>query len=171
MDQKPIIGQYWQGHGGIYAGIIRNPDNGQQWHLILGTETVTSPVNDKYEIAHCAFKGTWGQYPNEIAGDFSRNDGQHNTELILAAEPENSLALSISGLSIEDHSDFYWPAECEQNLLFINLRENFTQAWHWSSTQYSARYAWIQHFEGGTQDVINKDFSLAARAVRRELII
>lgn len=171
MKQQPIIGQYWQGHGGIYAGIIRNPDNGQQWHLILGTETVTLPVNDKYEIAHCAFKGTWGQYPNEIAGDFSCNDGQHNTALILAAEPENSLALSISSLSIEGLSDFYWPAECEQNLLFINLRENLSQTWHWSSTQYSAHCAWVQNFGDGGQDIGSKNGSLAARAVRRELII
>lgn len=171
MNDQPVIGQHWQGHGGIYAGIVRNPDNGQQWHLILASETVTPPANDKYEIAHCAFKSTWGQYPNEIAGDFSRNDGQHNTALILAAEPENSLALSISGLSIEGHSDFYWPAECEQNLLFINLRENFTQTWHWSSTQYSAHCAWNQYFEDGYQDVKYKNVSYAARAVRRELVI
>jgi hypothetical protein len=171
MNDQPIIGEYWKGHGGIYAGIIRNPDNGQQWHLILASETVTPPVDDKYEIAHCAFKGTWGQYPSEISGEFSRNDGQHNTALILAAEPENNIALSISGLSIDGHNDFYWPAECENNLFFINLREHFTKAWHWSSTQYSAHYAWVQHFGGGGQVIYGKGNELAARAVRRELII
>jgi hypothetical protein len=166
-----IIGQYLPAKGGIYAGIIRNPDNGQQWHLFLGTETEAKPTADKYEIAHCAFHGTWGKYPNEIAGGFSRNDGQHNTALILAAEPENNLALSITGLNIDGHTDFYWPAQCEQNLLFINLREHFIQRWHWSSTQYSARRAWIQTFGDGYQDIHDKDDSLAARAVRRELII
>lgn len=168
-SQAPAIGQYWKGKGGIYAGIMR--DGNRQWHLILASESIEPVIDDKYQISNCAFKGTWGQYPNKIAGEFSRNDGQHNTQLILAAEPENNLALSITSLNIDGHNDFYLPAQCENNLLFINLREHLTQQWHWSSTQYSARHAWSQDFADGDQDIDGKDFSLAARAVRRELII
>jgi hypothetical protein len=101
----------------------------------------------------------------------SRNDGLHNTQLILAAEPENNLAAGIASLSIEGHADFYWPALSEQNLLFANLRDLFTNQYHWSSTQYSARRAWGQHFEDGYQYFNLKLNSLAARAVRRELVI
>lgn len=49
--------------------------------------------------------------------------------------------------------------------------EAFEDAWHWSSTQYSALFAWIQHFGDGYQDNYGKDRALAARAVRRELVI
>ncbi len=168
-SQPPAIGHYWNGKGGIYAGIMRDGD--RQWHLILASETVEPVTEDKYQIANCAFKGTWGQYPNKIDGEFSRNDGLHNTQLIIAAEPENNLALNITSLTIDGHTDFYWPAQCENNLLFINLREHLTQQWHWSSTQYSARYAWFQHFAVGYQCIDDKYTSLAARAVRRELII
>lgn len=49
--------------------------------------------------------------------------------------------------------------------------ESLEPVWHWASTQYSARYAWNQGFEVGGQTIGNKYDSLAARAVRRELII
>lgn len=163
----PSIGDYWPSQGGIYAGIIRDGKN--QWHLILGTETI-EPVranDDKYSIKHCAFKGTWGTYPSEIDGEISRNDGQHNTLLILAAEPDNYLANAITSLSIDGHTDYYWPAQCENNLLFINLRAHLAQQWHWSSTPCSAHGAWVQHFGFGYQRFNHKDELFAARAVRR----
>jgi hypothetical protein len=164
----PRIGQYWPGQGGIYAGIIRDGEN--QWHLLLGSETI-EPVcandHDRYSIKHCAFKGTWGAYPNKIAGEFSRNDGQHNTALILAADPDNYLANAITSLSIDGHADYYWPAQCENNLLFINLRDQLAPQRHCSSTQHSAHGAWGQHFEGGYQSIYDKYDSLVTRAVRR----
>jgi len=164
----PRIGQYWPGQGGMYAGIIRDGEN--QWHLILGSETI-EPVcandHDRYSIKHCAFKGTWGAYPNKIAGEFSRNDGQHNTALILAAEPDNYLANAITSLSIDGHNDYYWPAQCENNLLFINLRKQLAPRRHWSSTNNSADGAWTQSFEDGYQGLDCKDIRFAARAVRK----
>lgn len=153
----PAIGQYWEGQGGIYAGIMRDGD--RQWHLILAPKE------------HGLIDTTWGEYPNEIPGEFSRRDGKHNTALILAAEPENEIAKFARDINIEGHSDYYWPAQCENNLLFANLPEQLNREWHWSSTQFSAHSAWGQHFGGGLQDVSNKTCSLAARAVRRILII
>lgn len=49
--------------------------------------------------------------------------------------------------------------------------EAFEAVWHWASTQYSAHTAWYQYFEDGDQNISRKGNSLAARAVRRELII
>lgn len=49
--------------------------------------------------------------------------------------------------------------------------EAFEPAWHWSSTQYSAHYAFVQHFGDGIQDGYAKDDDLFARAVRRLLVI
>lgn len=152
----PRIGDYWPGQGGVYAGIVR--DGNRQWHLILADQQHT-------------IEAEWGTYPNQIPGDFSRRDGQHNTALILAAEPENTIATHCTALLIDGHKDFYWPAQCENNLLFTNLPEQLTPDWHWSSTQSSAHHAWLQVFEDGTQYIDIKGNSLAARAVRRILII
>lgn len=155
MITPPKISEYWPGQGGTYAGIIR--DGNRQWHLILADQQHT-------------IEAEWGTYPNHIPGEFSRRDGRHNTALILAAEPDNTIAGHVTALLIDGHKDFYWPAECENNLLFTNLPEHLAGNWHWSSTQFSARYAWIQDFEDGYQDIYDKGYSLAARAVRRILI-
>ncbi len=148
--ETPNIGEYWEGQGGFYAGIMR--DSERQWHLILSQAVIDAP---------------WGKYPSEISGEFSRRDGLHNTKLILAADPENVIAKMTLEINIDGHSDFYWPAQCENNLLFNNIPERMAQERHWSSTQDSARYAWIQYFDDGIQHLDSKDNSLAARAVRR----
>lgn len=149
----PRVGTYWIGQGGFYAGIMRDGD--RQWHLILAPK-------DQGLI-----DTTWGTYSETIPGEFSRRDGQHNTALIIAAEPNNAIALYCSQIEIDGHSDYYWPAQCENNQLFNNLPEHLNREWHWSSTQYSAHDAWIQHFEGGKQRIGYKLLKLAARAVRR----
>lgn len=149
----PAIGQYWLGQGGYYAGIVRDGDH--QWHVIAADKT----------LGH--IESEWGTYGETITGEFSRRDGQHNTALILAAEPDNKIASHFTALLIDGHKDFYWPSQFEQNLCCINLPEHFTPEWHWSSTQRSAHYAWFQGFGDGYQYFDGKDSSLAARAVRR----
>jgi hypothetical protein len=49
--------------------------------------------------------------------------------------------------------------------------EAFDPIWYWSSTQHSSPNAWCQDFEDGGTSVTHKDFKLAVRAVRRELVI
>jgi hypothetical protein len=49
--------------------------------------------------------------------------------------------------------------------------EAFDADWYWSSTQYSADYAWFQDFGDGDQGLNGKGSKLRARAVRRLLII
>ncbi len=170
----PRIGTYWIGQGGFYAGIVRDGDH--QWHLILAaTQADTTTIGHKEPnftpTPYPALKAEWGTYGETIPGEFSRRDGQHNTALILAAEPNNPIALGCSQIEIDGHSDYYWPAQCENNLLFNNLPEHFPQELHWSSTQFSALNAWNQYFEDGHQGINSKGSKLAARAVRRILII
>lgn len=150
----PRLGEYWEGQGGIYAGQIL--DGGHQYAIIMATQ---------------AFKGKWSSHENEIAGDFSLTNGQHNSKLILLAEPDNSLLLQITNHKADGHNDFYLPATLENNLICINARAHTELCAHWSSTQYSAYGAWYQGFENGGQDIGYKDNKLAARAVRRVLII
>lgn len=44
--------------------------------------------------------------------------------------------------------------------------EAFEASWHWSSTQYSDGYAFLQYFNGGTQNCSSKSYEGRARAVR-----
>ncbi len=44
--------------------------------------------------------------------------------------------------------------------------EAFDDTWHWSSTQYSAGYAWGQLFDYGSQGLSSKSYEGRARAVR-----
>lgn len=149
----PAIGDYWEGQGGYYAGIMRDGD--RQWHVIMPTTELSKA------------EGEWGIEGELIPGEFSRRDGLHNTQLILAGEPQNKIANHITALKIAGHRDFYWASEFENNLLLINLPEHLSPEPHWSSTQYSARSAWDLYFEDGGQTILSKDLSLAARAVRR----
>ena len=151
--KTPKIGQYWQGQGGVYAGMMR--DGNHQWHLILAVAPESK------------IKAPWGEYGQLIEGEFSRVDGRHNMQLIFTAEPENKIVDCFAKLKIEDHNDFYFPAEYENNLICMNLPEHVEKTWHWSSTQGSANDAWRQVFEDGDQYVTSKYGTLAARAVRR----
>lgn len=169
----PRVGEYWPGQGGYYAGIIRDGD--RQWHLLLASELieVTSMDSPQAEFIRNASQpviAAWGDYGTELAGEFSQRDGMHNTYLILASDSENQIASHCTALLIDGHKDFYWPSQRELSLLHANLPEHFEKTWHWSSSQFSARHAWAQDFEFGTQYFGSKDDKLAAQAVRRILI-
>lgn len=150
----PLPGTYWEGQGGIFVGTIL--DGETHYHLVMATK---------------AFKGPWGEYGAEVEGEFSYSNGQHNTQLILAAQPQNELLLEITTHSADGHTDFYLPANFENNLICANAQKHIEKVWHWSSTQYSANDAWGQYFEGGYQYILSKYDELAARAVRRVLAI
>ncbi|QEY15492.1 DUF1566 domain-containing protein [Cellvibrio sp. KY-GH-1] len=149
----PRIGTYWPGQGGIYIGQML--DGETQIALIMATKP---------------FEGEWGNYGETIPGEFSFSNGQHNSQLILAAEPENQLLLDITKHEADGHTDFYLPANFEQNLICANAQAHVEKVWHWSSTQYSAITAWFQDFEYGGQLIDSKGCRYAARAVRRLII-
>lgn len=150
----PRIGQYWHGQGGFYAGTLR--DGATLRHIILA---------DAPEIT-----AIWGA-DQLIPGDFSRYNGQHNTNLIRAADCNNLVANFVYSLTIDGHSDFYWPSVYENQLISMNLPDQVSKKYHWSSTQYSATSAWFQDFENGYTSITNKDYERAVRAVRSILVI
>lgn len=155
-NTAPKEGTYWQGHGGVYAGVCRIGEH--RYHIIFA------------DTAESKFKAKWGKYSETIDGEFSFADGKHNTDLMLS-DAENKITSSILNLNIDGHNDFYLPAQKELMLSYINAPEIFEKTWHWSSTQYSADRAWVQHFGDGGQYIGLKGSELAVRAVRRELVI
>jgi len=73
-------------------------------------------------------------------------------------------------LEHEGHADWYLPAQAELTMAWANVPELFSKGWHWSSSQFSASYAWLQLFNDGDQTSSAKGNELRARAVRRLII-
>jgi hypothetical protein len=63
------------------------------------------------------------------------------------------------------------PAQTTAEAFQKDAPEAFDAAWHWSSTQYSAYFAYIQFFGDGYQVSHLKDVEYHVRAVRRLLVI
>jgi hypothetical protein len=57
-----------------------------------------------------------------------------------------------------------------QCFLDENIKPLFKEEWYWSSTYYSATYAWVQFFSNGNQLNNAKTYNLYVRAVRKVLI-
>ena len=151
----PIPGQLWPEHNALYAGIIPSDDGSTAWHLIV-------PVGPEYALKEVA----WGEYGQNVVGADSRFDGLANTVAMAAAG--SALAQSIRALP---GGDCYIPSRAELALCQVILHAHFESDWHWSSTQYSANYAWYQYFGGGYQDDYGgKGAELRCRAVRRLVI-
>lgn len=149
----PRVGMYWEGQGGIYIGVMPAIDGGRDYHLIASTEEGTGLE--------------WGPYGKRIEGADSKREGSANTLAILGSGSAHPAAAWASKYSKDGYTDFYLPAQRELNLCYATCAEQFAKDWYWSSTQYSACYAWLQGFDGGYQGYAGKDNAGRARAVRR----
>jgi hypothetical protein len=154
----PRIGQPWPEQGGIYIGVCPGQHGQPDYHLIAATDP------------RALFKDVqWHARSAKVALANSDWDGKANT--IAMAEAASELAGALLDLQIGGHHDFYLPARHELRLVKLVAPDLIVDNWHWSSTQYSADYAWCQTFGGGGQYGYDKDDELRARAVRRLLII
>ncbi|WP_377153290.1 DUF1566 domain-containing protein [Roseateles sp. UC29_93] len=154
----PRIGDIWPGQG-IYAGIVRGEPGLPDYHLFVSADVAT----DKERVA-------FGGYGKESPA-LSTFDGARNTHVLVESPDSYPAAEWAASLDVDGHKDWYLPSRRELRLLWINVPELFkTNAWYWSSTQFSAHYAWNQSFDDGYQDGGDKDFEYRARAVRRFLI-
>ncbi|MCY1292336.1 hypothetical protein D9M69_386630 [compost metagenome] len=152
----PAIGQYWHGQGGVYAGLVRGEDGQPDYHLVVPTAEAAT-----------AKETSWGASGKSEDGATHARDGLANTRALCESEHDHPAAQWAAGLEIEGHRDFYLPSRFELALCYANVRELFEECWHWSSTQYSPNYAWIQHFDDGLQGNALKGNGYRARAVRR----
>lgn len=154
----PAIGQYWQGQGGFYAGLMRGHDGQPDYHLVV-------TAADLGEAAAI----TWGGKGESEPGADSEWDGQANTAALLNSGRSHPAAEYAAGLTVEEHRDFYLPSRREMRLCWVNVPEQFAKEWYWSSTQYSPYGAWGQYFGAGSHVSDHTDTELRARAVRRVL--
>ena len=151
----PQVGEYWPGQGGINGGLVAAHGEVPAHYLIWATEDVG--------------KHKWGGYEKESKAT-SKRDGLGNTKALLA-EGGHPAAEAASKYSADGHSDFFLGAAAELYQGWLNVPSIFAQdRYYWSSTQRSAYYAFLMHFDAGTQNHCYKDYELSVRPVRRLFI-
>lgn len=151
-------GDLWPDTDCTYAGIMRG-DKRELYHLLVSPE-----VMDLSGLQ-------WGAYGKKIAGADSTWDGLGNTRTLLESGLKLPAVQAAAGDMTPDTIDWYLPAQRELALCWATIPSHFrTDDWYWSSTQYSANYAWLQSFGSGVQDINDKDFTGRVRTVRRLII-
>jgi len=148
------LGSFVPEQGGYYAGVVRGENGAPDHHLFVAPEDAS------------ADEVRWGKYGKSIEGARLVNDGAANTEALIAAG-ECPAAEACHAYRGNGFDDWYLPSQAELNVCYANAREHFDKAWHWSSTQFSANYAWLQHFSDGYQTTGLKGNYDRVRAVRR----
>ena len=147
-SDRPAIGEYWPGQGGIYAGDFRGSD-GTVYGLIVGKEE---------DIG----RARWAQAGERDLSDW---DGLANTAALRNDCPAAKLAADYVH---DEHADFYLPARRELQLAAANVPDKFgTESWYWSSTPYSESYAWAVDFEYGSTSSDYRGHEFRVRPFRR----
>ena len=108
------------------------------------------------------------EHGEEYAGMILGKDGAPSYHLILLPGEAASVTWQKAGEWTKDAGGEL-PTRREQALLYANLKEQFKEAWYWSSEQHASvsDYAWSQDFSNGGQGYLLKYLELRARAVRR----
>ena len=103
--------------------------------------------------------------------------GAQNTIDIEAGCTTPGTAADIcANLTLGGYSDWFLPSKDELNEMYLNIGQGnalglnniggFSPNLYWSSTEYNYDIAWIQNFNNGYQNAINKDFNYYVRSVR-----
>lgn len=155
----PKLGTYWEGQGGIYAGIMRGHGDQPDYHLIV------APAETEAEAI------TYGPRQRMEAAE-SHHNGHANTAVLIAAG-NHPAAAHCAAVEVDGHTDFYLPSRDELRLAYVNAKDAFTPEWYWTSTQYQGCRddAWCQEFDNGRQNNGDEINELRARAVRRIEIV
>src|SRR6218665_1546553 len=140
----PRIGQLWPDQG-IDGGIVRGEKGLPDHHLFVSTSAAT--INTKV---------AWGPRDVQVAGADSSLDGRANTIALVGHVQAHPAAAWAASIEADGHADWYLPSRRELRLLWVNVPELFASGWYWSSTQYSAHYAWGQYFVDGYQGNYDK---------------
>ena len=155
-DIPPPIGETWASQGGVYAGLMRGADGHPDYHLIV-------PRVEQAQVE----KIKWGSAGEEENDATSEWDGLANTRALIQGGNDHPAAQWVVNLDLHGHRDWYLPARRELALCYATVPELFEKSgYYWSSSQYSANFAWGQFFANGVQDDV-LTVALRARAVRR----
>lgn len=150
----PRVGEYWQGQGGIYAGIMPDYQGTSPYHLVLSVEE--------------AVDVKWGPYGTSDHDARSEADGHANTDALMRCDHQHPAASWAARYQKDGHDDFYLPSRRELEMVAASLPDRFSRSdWYWSSTEQTANDANGTDFAGQALGTLYKSFSGRARAVRR----
>ncbi|MBK5008377.1 DUF1566 domain-containing protein [Pseudomonas sp. S60] len=150
-SKLPIVGEYWPGQGGLYAGTIPARGDKPAYHLVLGQASATS-----FE---------WGAYADDAVSK-SIIDGLANTDALLGEQGDYPAARAARAYIADGHTDFYLPSLAELFEAWVNLGDQ-PWGWLWSSSQRSQTFAHYLSFEDGAHGSIDKGHVLGVRPVRQ----
>ncbi|MBH3785062.1 hypothetical protein I5M01_29310 [Pseudomonas aeruginosa] len=115
------------------------------------------------------FTGEWGEYGKDVDGAVSYRDGASNTVAIAEA------GSPIAKQALEIGEGVFIPSVLELALLFSAKQagelSGFADRWYWSSSQFSAHYAFNTSFDVGYTRYYDKRLAVRVRPVRKILIL
>lgn len=156
LADAPKVGEYWEGQGGFYAGIIPDYVGTQPRFLIFAAEE--------------AVDVEWGGAGADDAGALDTDHGATNTRSLTDsghAKHPHEAARFASVYEKDGHRDFYLPSKRELDVAFETIRDKFDPIdWYWSSTQQSRLGAYGRSFDDLTVPSLPKNIVGRARPVR-----
>jgi hypothetical protein len=136
----PPIGQYWEGQGGIYAGIMPDYVGTEPRHLVFSADEAT-------EVA-------WGGFWRADSCAASAWDGAANTACLMAPTHRHAhhAAQWANNYEKDGHTDFHLPSRLELGVAFETIADQLDESdWYWSSTQHTD---WMAY---GRSRVVHED--------------
>lgn len=154
----PALGEYWPGEGGVNGGLFQGGD--RPYYLIVPTG----------EDAEADLE--WGGYGQDLDGAKSPWDGQANTAYLVSSnrEHDHPAAQFCANFERDGHKDFYLMSRREATFLETTVTGVFSNPWHWTSSQFSAYFAYYVDFAGGWIYYGAKSDERLVRPVRRKFI-
>lgn len=147
----PAFGEYWKRQGGY----------------LLAYDAGRGEIPESLLIGGNLGEGLeWGPWGEKIEGADSKIDGVANTKAIIASKLGCPAAKYAVEYTQDGHSDFFLPAIRDLKLVGVfgalDIEDDV-----WSSTQYSASYAWSQGFSTGDVFSWGKGDRASVLALRR----
>jgi hypothetical protein len=156
LADAPPVGEYWEGQGGFYAGIIPDYVGTRPRFLIFAADE--------------AVDIEWGAPGSNDDGALDTDHGAVNTKALAGCEhierPHEAARFALA-YERDGHRDFYLPSKRELEVGYQTIRDSFdANDWYWSSTQQSRLGAYGRGFGDETVPSLRKHIKGRARPVR-----
>ncbi len=156
LADAPPVGEYWEGQGGFYAGVMPDYVGTQPRFLIFAADE--------------AVDVEWGAPGSDDHAALDTDNGAANTKALAScrhvAGPHEAAQFALA-YEKDGHRDFYLPSKRELDVAYETIREKFDeQDWYWSSTQQSRLGAYGRSFGDLTVPLLPKHIKGRARPVR-----
>ncbi len=152
----PRVGEYWEGQGGVYAGVMPDYVGTQPRFLIFSADE--------------ALDVPWGGMGSTEAGAQDTDNGLRNTRhLTGCAQPLHAHDAAIFAAEYEKdgHRDFYLPSKRELDVAYETIADTFDRKdWYWSSTEKSKTMAYGRNLGDVELPALFKHTKGRARLVR-----